>query len=119
MVSVKLNTVVIPAATGLGLKLLVMVGAAGLVTVKFCGVTPFTKPPKRLLIFAVVLLRVPAAPTLTVNVMVHIAPAATVMVEAVKGAVPFAAVYVGTPQLTLVGTGGFAMVNGAVNVSLN
>ena len=92
MVRVKLNTVGMLAATGFGLKLLLIVGATGLVTVKFCSVTLFTRPPERLPIFAVVLLRVPAAPTLTVNVIVHIAPAATLMVEAVKGAPPFAAV---------------------------
>ena len=80
------------AATGFGLKLLLIVGATGLVTVKFCSVTPFTKPPKRLPIFAVVLLRVPAAPTFTVNVIVQIAPAATLMVEAVKGNAPLVAV---------------------------
>ena len=92
MVRVKLNTVVMLAATGFGLKLLLIVGATGLATVKFCSVTPFTRPPKRPPILVVVLLRVPAAPTLTANVIVQTAPAATLIVDAVKGAPPFAAV---------------------------
>lgn len=90
LTKVKVNTVGTVVATGLGLKLLAMLGAAGLFTTKVCGVTPLIKT-LNLFILPESLIREPAGATpFTVKVMVQIAPAATLIVSASKTCVPLA-----------------------------
>lgn len=120
LTKLKVSTDGTRVATGFGLKLLVMEGATGLVTIKFCSVTLLVKLADILFILAVVLLRVPAAPTFTVKVIKQVAPAAMLKLVALKPVPLLAAVKVGAvKQPTLVGTGGLAMVSPVVKVSLN
>ena len=115
LVSVKVSVETPPWLIVAGAKALV---SAACTTVTVWFVTALVMPPIAV-IWAAPFTFAPTVAPVTVSVIVQVCPAFTSIEDAVKGAVPFAAVNAGVPHCPLVvGTGGLAIVSPAGSVSV-